>query len=126
MRNSVRFGLVLAAAVLGLAGGAAQADMSGMVGNTIVLSGDNNMQIKVQLHADGTYQTAISGGPTMKGTWKDKDGQLCYTQTDPAPQQGQPAEFCAAGMNGHKVGDTWTQAGPGGSGGLKGAVVAGQ
>jgi hypothetical protein len=29
-------------------------------------------------------------------------------------------------MNGHKVGDTWTQAGPGGNGSLKGSVVAGQ
>jgi hypothetical protein len=98
--------------------------MSGMVGNTIVLSGDNDQQIKVQLHADGTYQTTL-GGQAMKGTWKDKDGQLCYTQTDPAPQEGQPAEFCAQGMNGRKVGDAWTQPGPGGAT-MKGQVVAGQ
>jgi hypothetical protein len=124
MRMTIGLSVLAGAVALTLAG-AAQADMSGMVGNTIVLSGDNNMQIKVQLHADGTYQTTIAGGPTMKGTWKDKDGQLCYTQTDPAPQAGQ-SDFCAQGMNGHKVGDTWTQAGPGGNGSLKGSVVAGQ
>ena len=123
MRMSVRLGLAAAAAALGVAG-AAQADMSGMVGNTITLAGDNNLQIKVQLHADGTYQTLV-GGQTVKGTWKDKDGQLCYTQTDPAPAAGQPAEFCAQGMNGRKVGDSWTQPGPGGAS-MKGAVVAGQ
>ena len=39
MRMSVRLGLAAAAAALGVAG-AAQADMSGMVGDTIVLSGD--------------------------------------------------------------------------------------
>ncbi len=124
MLNSVRIGLLAAAASLAVAG-VAQADMSGMVGNTIMLTGDNNMQIKVQLHADGTYQTAIGGGPTIKGTWKDKGGQLCYTQIDPAPQAGQAAEFCAQGMDGRKVGDTWTQPGPGGAS-MKGSVAAGQ
>ena len=123
MQMGFRSGLLAAAATLAMAG-AAQADMSGMVGNTITLAGDNNLQIKVQLHADGTYQTLV-GGQAVKGTWKDKDGQLCYTQTDPAPAAGQPAEFCAQGMNGRKVGDSWTQPGPGGAS-MKGAVVAGQ
>ena len=123
MRTSIRLGLLAAVGALAMAG-AAQADMAGMVGNTIFLTGDNNLQIKVQLHADGTYQTLV-GGQAVKGTWKDKGGQLCYTQTDPAPQAGAPAEFCAQGMDGRKVGDTWTQPGPGGAG-MKGAVVAGQ
>jgi hypothetical protein len=119
----VRVLSLAAVAALALAG-AAHADMSGMVGNTIVLTGANNTTIKVQLHADGTYQTAIGGGPTIKGTWKDNNGQLCYHQTDPAPAAGQPGDFCAPGMNGRKVGDTWTQQGPGGQ--MNGSVVAGQ
>ena len=123
MFKTVRFGILAGAAALALAG-VAHADMSGMVGNTIVLAGANNLMIKVQLHADGTYQTVVGGGPTVKGAWKDKDGQLCYTQTEPAPPAGQPAEFCAPGMNGRKVGDSWTQQGPGGT--LNGSVVAGQ
>jgi hypothetical protein len=121
--RAVRVLLLAAAGALALAG-AARADMSGMVGNTIVLTGANNTNIKVQLHADGTYQTVIGGGPTIKGTWKDNNGQLCYHQTDPAPAGGQPADFCAPGMNGRKVGDTWTQQGPGGQ--MNGSVVAGQ
>ncbi len=123
MLNAIRVGALAGAAVLALAG-VAHADMSGMVGNTIVLTGANNMSIKVQLHADGSYQTAIGGGPTVKGTWKDNNGQLCYHQTDPAPAAGQQADFCAPGMNGRKVGDTWTQQGPGGQ--MNGTVVAGQ
>lgn len=123
MLKTVRVGVLAGAVALVLAGGA-HADMSGMVGNTIQLTGGNGQVIKVQLHADGTYQTVVGGGPTIKGTWKDKDGQLCYTQTDPAPQAGAPAEFCAPGMNGRKVGDTWTQQGPGGQ--MNGTVVAGQ
>jgi hypothetical protein len=123
MLNRIRVGFCAGAAAMALAG-AAHADMSGMVGNTILLNGANNTVIKVQLHSDGTYQTVIGGGPTIKGTWKDNNGQLCYHQTDPAPPAGQSGDFCAPGMNSRKVGDTWTQQGPGGQ--MTGSVVAGQ
>jgi hypothetical protein len=115
--------LAAAGAALGLCG-AAHADMSGMVGNTVVLAGGDNT-IKVQLHADGTYQTSLSNGTTVKGTWADNGGQLCYTQTDPAPPAGRPNPFCVPGMDGKKVGDTWSQPGPGGAT-MNGSVVAGQ
>jgi hypothetical protein len=121
--NIARLLVIGSAAALAFAG-AASADMSGMVGNTIVLSGANNFSVKVQLHADGTYQTVTAQG-TVKGTWKEDNGQLCYTQTDPAPPAGRPATYCAQGMSGKKVGDTWTQPGPGGAS-MNGTVVAGQ
>lgn len=114
--------LLLAAAAAAFAG-AAYADVSGLVGNTVVLTMGNGGQIKVQLHADGSYQTTTPQG-TVKGAWKFDNGQLCYTQTDPAPPAGRTNPFCAPGMDGKKVGDTWSQQGPGGS--MQGAVVAGQ
>jgi hypothetical protein len=115
--------LLLAAAAASTLAGAAYADVSGLVGNTVLLTTGNGGQIKVQLHSDGTYQTTTPQG-TVKGTWKFDNGQLCYTQTDPAPAAGRPNPFCAQGMDGKKVGDTWSQQGPGGD--MKGSVVAGQ
>ncbi len=94
-----------------------------VVSNTVLLTTSNGGQIKVQLHSDGTYQTTTPQG-AVKGTWKFDNGQLCYNQTDPAPAAGRPGQFCAPGMDGKKVGDTWTQQGPGGE--MKGSVVAGQ
>ncbi len=91
----------------------------------MVLTTPDNSTIKVQLHADGTYQTAMSSGPVVKGTWKADGGQLCYSQTDPPAAAGRPNPFCVQGMDGKKVGDSWTQPGPGGAS-MKGAVVAGQ
>jgi hypothetical protein len=115
--------LAAAASALALAG-AAHADMSGLVGNTIVIvMGDNT--IKVQLHADGTYQTTMTSGPPAKGKWSEKDGQLCYNQTDPAPADGFPNPFCVDGMSGKKAGDAWSVTGPDGSA-MKQSVVAGQ
>lgn len=118
----VRVMLLAAAAATALAG-VAYADVSGLVGNTVVLSMGNGGEIKVQLHSDGSYQTTTPQG-VVKGTWKFDNGQLCYTQTDPAPPAGRPNPFCAPGMDGKKVGDTWTQQGQGGE--MKGSVVAGQ
>ncbi len=115
--------LLAAAGSLALLG-VAHADVAGLVGNTVLLTTPDNNTIKIQLHADGTYQTLVSNGPGAKGTWKVDNGQLCYSQTDPAPPAGRPNPFCAPGMDGRKVGDTWTQPGPGGN--MNGSVVAGQ
>jgi hypothetical protein len=119
----LRVFLIGAGAAVAL-GGAAWADMSGLVGNTIHMTGPNNMDIKVQIKADGTYQTVSAQG-TVKGTWKADGDKLCYTQTDPAPPAARPNPFCAQGMDGKKVGDTWTVPGPNNTT-MNGSVVAGQ
>jgi hypothetical protein len=121
----MKVGMFVVGAVAALAvGGVAWADMSGLVGNTVVLSGANNFSVKVQLHSDGTYQTTTAQG-TVKGTWKADGTKLCYSQTDPAPAAGRPNPFCVDGMDGKKVGDTWTQPGPGGAN-MNGTVTVGQ
>ena len=114
--------LIGAAGALAFAG-SALADMSGMVGNTIQITTPNGV-VKIMLHSDGTYQTSLPDGSGSKGTWSEQDGALCYTQTDPAPPADRPNPFCAPGMSGKKVGDSWTQQGPGGS--VTGSVVSGQ
>jgi hypothetical protein len=116
--------LVIGAAAAMALAGVAHADMSGLVGNTILIDGVPGGPIKIQLKGDGTYQT-VSGAGTVKGTWKADGGKLCYTQTDPAPPAGRPNPFCAEGMDGKKVGDTWTIPGQNGAS-MKGSVAAGQ
>ena len=56
--------------------------------------------------------------------WKEQDGKLCYTQTS-KPIPGRPTYFCAKGMDGKKVGDTWIERGWSDGRWYKGRVVAG-
>jgi hypothetical protein len=114
---------LLAAAAAAASFGVAHADMSGLVGNTVNVGAAPNA-VKVQLRADGAYQVTTPQG-AVKGTWKADGAKLCYTQTDPAPQAGAPNPFCVDGMDGKKVGDTWTQPGQGGAT-MNFSVTAGQ
>ncbi len=124
MAKVSRVCLVGAMAALALSG-TAWADMSGLVGNTIAVNTPGGV-IKVQLHADGAYQTLGPNGPIGGGTWsEDANGGLCYNQSTPAPAPGQPNPFCVPGMSGKKVGDTWTQSGQDGSS-ISLSVVGGQ
>ena len=118
----MRLTLTLLTAVVGslALAGAAQADMAGVVGNTIVVTTPQNATVKVMLRAEGTYQTEASGGPSASGTWAVQGDQICYTQSNPAPAAGQPQPFCVQGLDGHKVGDSWSAAG------MAMTVVAGQ
>ena len=106
----------------------AHADVSGLIGNTVVEYDRQNPEfvVKVQLYADGTYQTRVSGGfktIMTTGTWKEQDGKLCYTQTS-KPIPGNPTHSCAHDMDGKKVGDTWVEQWPNGRM-FKAQVVAG-
>jgi hypothetical protein len=127
MLNPLRISLLSGAAALGVVS-VALADVSGLFGNTSVLYDRQNPEfvVKVQLHADGTYQTWVSAGfkpITTMGTWMERDGKLCYIQTS-KPIPGTPTYFCAKGMGGRKVGDTWLERWDDGRM-FKGRVVAG-
>lgn len=128
MMKTLRISVLSGAAALGVAS-VALADVSGLFGNTLVEYDRQNPEIvvKVQLYADGTYQTWVSAGfkpITTTGTWKEQDGKLCYTQTS-KPIPGRPTYFCAKGMVGRKVGDTWIERGWDDGRWYKGPVVAG-
>jgi hypothetical protein len=96
----------------------AHADVSGLIGNTVVEYDRQNpaFVVKVQLYADGTYRTWVSVGfkpITTTGTWREQGGKLCYTQSS-KPIPGTPTYFCAHGMDGKNVGDTWIERWPDG------------
>jgi hypothetical protein len=127
MLSTHRFSVLVGATALGVAS-VALADVSGLFGNTVVEYDRQNPQfvVKVQLYADGTYQSSASVGfktITTTGTWKEQDGKLCYTQTS-TPTPGTPTYFCAKGGDGMKVGDTWIERWPDGRM-FKARVVAG-
>jgi hypothetical protein len=101
--------------------------MCGMVGNTLVSEG-NGMEVRVQLHADGTYDKEVRQGgnsvvSTSKGIWRDVNGALCTVQTYPRPQVGEIFHVCARHMAGKKAGDTWYAMWPSGAM-FKGRVLA--
>jgi hypothetical protein len=128
MLSTLRLSVLGGAAALGVVS-VAVADMSGLVGNTLVEYDRQNPEIviKVQLYADGSYQSWVSAGfkpITTQGTWKEQDGKLCYTQTS-KPIPGRPTYFCAKGMDGKKVGDTWLRRDDDYGRWYKGRVVAG-
>ncbi len=114
----------LAAACLVLAA-ASPADMSGLVGATVLGSTPDKVTRRIQLHADGTYRITLSDGTVSSGRWSQKDDQLCYDRVDPPPPPGGANPFCVSGFAGHKVGDRWTL--PWRNGGtMTLSVVAGQ
>jgi hypothetical protein len=126
--NMRRISLLSSVAAFGVMS-VALADMSGLVGNTLVEYDrqNPNLVIKVQLHADGSYQSWVTDGlatVTTNGTWKEQDGKLCYSQTS-KPIPGRPTYFCAKAMDGKKVGDTWLRRDDDYGRWYKGRVVAG-
>jgi hypothetical protein len=128
MSKTLRVSVLSGAAALGVVS-VALADMSGLVGNTLVEYDRQSPEIviKARLHADGSYQSWVSDGLTTittQGTWKEQDGKLCYTQTS-KPIPGRPTYFCAKGMDGKKVGDTWLRRDNDYGRMYKGRVVAG-
>jgi hypothetical protein len=89
----------------------AHADMSGLVGNTVIGSTPDGLTRRVQLRADGSYLITVSDGSSSKGTWKADEARLCYTRIDPPPAAGGQNPLCVEGFDGHKVGDKWTATG---------------
>ena len=104
-----------AAALAALAGivaaGSASADMSGLVGNTVVGSTPDKLTRRIQLHADGSYRISVSDGSVSTGTWTSDGAKLCYTRISPPPAAGAPNPLCVDGLDGHKVDDSWMTTG---------------
>lgn len=121
MKRSFLAGLGLA-----LMAGAAHADVSGLVGNTVVgtTTGDG-LTRRIQLRADGTYRITVSDGSFSTGTWSTQGDKLCYLRIEPKPGPNDANPLCVVGLDGHKPGDAWTTTGHHGLA-MKMTVVRGQ
>jgi hypothetical protein len=79
--------------------------MDSLFGNTVVVTVPMIGKFKTTYQKDGTYNTLGPMGP-LKGSWTLKDGQLCRTQTEPAPSAQMTNPRCEK-LEPHTVGDTW-------------------
>lgn len=81
---------------------AQESPMAGAFGNTIVSTASGGVETLTHVNPDGTYESATAG-VLSKGNWVVKKGQICYSQTVPAPA----APLCTAGPK-KKVGSKWS------------------
>ena len=105
MKSLFRIGVAAGVASFGLVLSASAADMSGVFGNTVNVSGPQG-EIKMYIDSDGTFSQHFANGVVAKGTWADSDGQLCFTATDPTPPAGTKPNCVPSAA--HKAGDTWS------------------
>jgi opacity protein-like surface antigen len=109
--------LLGAVAAVALSTAAAQAaDPVAMAyGNTVTQTLADGTKIVIYVNPDHTWERHI-GAVTAKGTFEVKDDtHVCFTQTDPAVPDPAKATNCNEIKGDHKVGDTWTETGPGGA-----------
>jgi hypothetical protein len=119
--------IVLAGATLCLLATAAQADpFAAAYGNTVTQTMPDGKKTVTYVNKDGTWEQHMADGSVMKGTfvWKD-DHTACFTVTEPAPQDASKATNCNDIKGEHKVGDSWTEQGPGGAS-ITMAITAGR
>jgi hypothetical protein len=109
--------LLLAAAAAVLLSTAASADpFTSAYGNTVTTTAPDGSKTLSYVNQDGTWERHAADGTIMKGTFVLKDNDtVCFTVTDPAPQQGQPATGCRQMKGTHAVGETWTDTDPKGN-----------
>lgn len=99
-------GMMVAAALLG-SSSPALADMSGLVGDTVIAESPNGVVRRIELRADGAYRISLSDGQVATGRWSEKAGRLCYDRIDPPPGPGAANPLCVDGFDGHRPGDRW-------------------
>ncbi len=87
--------------------GPAFADVSGLVGNTVIATTSDGITRRIRLHADGTFLISVSDGTSATGRWSEKDGKLCYDRDAPIGHEP-PPQLCVEGFAGHRLGDRWT------------------
>lgn len=115
-----------AGAALFLASTAAMADVSGLVGNTVVGTFPDGKTMKVHVKADGSFSNVMPDGSAVSGTYTDDAKGVCFTQTTPPPEAGMAGPNCVATLSGKKVGDAWEVPGPASGTVVKVTVVPGQ
>ncbi len=102
--NTFRIALLIGAGALGIVS-VGVADVSGLIGNTILHYDRQHPEfvVKIQLNADGSFQALVDRNTTATGTWEEQGNKLCYTITSKQPP-GRPNHFCARGDGRQKSG----------------------
>ncbi len=104
-----------------LSGTALAGDLSGIFGNTIVITDANGAITSVLINEDNTYTAKTPDGTEVPGTWEVAEGQACFNSAD---AEGNPVQTCSADILGKGPGDSWTASGENGDSTV--TVVEGQ
>jgi hypothetical protein len=77
---------------------------TGLADTTIVMSRGRHTEIRIEMRADGVFRSYLNGLDSDWGRWTIRDDALCF--------EGRLREsYCARGVVGRQVGDTWRTAG---------------
>ncbi len=107
--------ILLAASALALTIGVAHADpYANLYGNTLSMTGVDGTKSTVFINQDMSWESHLTNGTVLKGTYAWKDAQTACFTVVPAPKPPAPATNCYAAQADHNVGDTWTMNGPDG------------
>ena len=108
MKLTMITGVIACILAIGYADRSRAAEQIAAFGNTVVIRTMSGVE-KLYMDPDGTFRQSEPDGTTMTGTWTDDGKDTCFKETHAAI----PRSWCAAHTD-YKVGDTWTNTGPGG------------
>lgn len=102
------WGVALSALVV-MAAGSTQADMSGAFGNTVLSRYADGGWVKHWFESDGSYRAQFSSGRTISGNWRIEGDKICLNGIRPAIMM--ISRFCSP-MVEARVGQTWASRDP--------------
>lgn len=81
-----------------------EADLAPAFGNTLLSTYPDGRTARMWLQRGGVYEGRGRRGGVSSGTWRVRDGQVCFSQRRPLPL---PGSFCTAIVPGG-IGNSWT------------------
>lgn len=73
---------------------------TGLADTAIVMERGRTTRIRIEMRADGVFRSYLNGLDSDWGRWLVREGDVCF-------EGRSRGNFCAIGLLGRKVGDTW-------------------
>jgi|688.fasta_scaffold79397_2 hypothetical protein len=100
---------IIVATTLAAYATAAQSAPNALFGNTLQINKPDGTIAKFYINEDHSYSATAGDGTPIAGTWSESSGELCFTQSKPAPRIAQCGPLIT-----ESVGDVWSMALPNG------------
>jgi glutamine cyclotransferase len=81
-----------------------EADLAPVFGNTLVSTYPDGRTARLWMRAGGVYEGTGRRGEHTAGSWRVRDGKVCFSQRRPIPM---PVTYCTPIVRG-SVGARWT------------------
>lgn len=82
---------------------ASETDLAPAFGNTLLSTYPDGRTARMWLQRGGAYQGQGRRGGLSSGTWRVRNGEVCFSQRRPLPM---PGSFCTPIVSG-EIGDSW-------------------